>query len=70
MNQAQASRRHFLKISALLPISGLLLSPAIASIRIDPSVPAKDLTQSSPLSARADIRNVDFDSHNFMWNFR
>ncbi|UNM95772.1 twin-arginine translocation signal domain-containing protein [Ignatzschineria rhizosphaerae] len=68
MKQHQSSRRDFLKKSALLSLGSLFIPPAIAQLYE---------TKESPITAkhlqrhhRADIRSVDFDSHNFMLNFR
>lgn len=67
MKPQQNSRRRFLQISALLPAS-LLLSPAMALLPIEQTAITPEIA-SAP-SIRADIRNLDFDSHNFMWNFK
>lgn len=69
MTQHQSSRRRFLKISALLPMSALLLSPAIAQLK---EYSPKPMTNHSNTQSqlRADVRSLDFDSHDFMWNFR
>ena len=67
MKPQQNSRRRFLQISLLLPAS-LLLSPAMAILPIEQDAITPEIA-SSP-SIRADIRNLDFDSHNFMWNFK
>lgn len=69
MNHHQSSRRQFLKISALLPFSGLLLSPAIANFYEDSSAKVPEQVTTRSAIPRADIRNLDFDSHNFRRNF-
>lgn len=71
MKQSATSRRQFLKMSAFMPLSGLFLSTAAAQIF---SQDQSAITQISESSAhdpvfnryhRADIRSVDFASHNF-----
>lgn len=70
MNQHQSSRRQFLKMSALLPISGLLLSPAIAHFYPHQANIRSHKNADFQPTVRADIRTLEFDSHNFFLNFR
>lgn len=71
MSHYQSSRRRFLKMSALLPVSAILLSPAIAQFKeITPESIMHKPDAVQPQHLRADIRSLDFDSHNFMWNFK
>ncbi|GAA5100260.1 hypothetical protein GCM10023338_14780 [Wohlfahrtiimonas larvae] len=57
------SRRNFLKIGSLLLV-GVVLTPVMAV------TPKNDVKQISKLSNRSDVRSLDFDSHNFLLNFR
>ncbi|MHC5225124.1 hypothetical protein [Ignatzschineria sp. LJL83] len=71
MKQSSTSRRKFLKVSALMPLSGLFLSTATAQIfsqdssKIVPIHESSAHDQSFNRYLRADIRSVDFASHNF-----
>lgn len=71
MNHSPSSRRAFLKACALLPLSTLLLSPAVATL-ISPSKSTNRHLKNAavPQGTRADIRSLDFDSHNFSHNFK
>ena len=71
MNYVDQSRRSFLKVSSLLTI-GVALTPVMAVF------PNHEVSQSHSdisfkqdvLPIRSDIRSLDFDSHNFLLNFR
>lgn len=71
MKQSSTSRRQFLKMSALMPLSGLFLSTATAQIFSQDQTDIKPIRESSTHDAfsnryhRSDIRSVDFASHNF-----
>lgn len=72
MRNIQSSRRAFLRSSALLTISSILL-PAVSLANV-----SHNATEANPRSqraqksgnTRADIRSLDFDSHAFRSNFK
>ena len=74
----QHSRRKFLQSSALLTLSSLCITPALAFVSHEDAVkealPIASNTQNPPSNlpsqTRADIRSIDFDSHNFLLNYR
>lgn len=71
MKQSSTSRRKFLKVSALMPLSGIFLSTAIAQIFSQDQTDIQPIHENSVHDSfsnkyhRADIRSVDFASHNF-----
>ncbi len=71
MKTMNNSRRSFLKISSLLTI-GVALTPvtALFSNQYSSQNHSDVSLQRNELSARSDIRSLDFDSHNFLFNFR
>ncbi len=76
--KTQQSRRKFLQSSALLTLSSLCISPALAVITHEKvSRNTRVITDNHPqavsdstLQTRADIRSIDFDSHDFLLNYR
>lgn len=68
MNQ---SRRSFLKMSSLLTV-GIALTPAMAMFsNHETNLDHSDCSLAhNSLPTRADVRSLDFDSHNFIVNFR
>ena len=65
------SRRSFLKMGSLLTIS-VALTPAMAVFsnhEVNQSHSDISLKQ-DVLPMRSDVRSLDFDSHNFLLNFR
>ena len=71
MKIVDQSRRSFLKISSLLTV-GIALTPAMALFSGHENIPSlSDVsTEHNALPARSDIRSLDFDSHNFLLNFK
>ena len=71
MNYVDQSRRSFLKIGSLLTV-GIALTPAMALFLSHGNIPSlSDVsTEHNTLPTRSDIRSVDFDSHNFLLNFK
>lgn len=68
MQRSPFSRRDFLKASALLSVSTLLIYPTIAHFHTPEESKKNSVNHNSQI--RADIRSVDFDSHDFRRNFR
>ncbi|MGL4673788.1 MAG: twin-arginine translocation signal domain-containing protein [Wohlfahrtiimonas sp.] len=71
MNYVDKSRRSFLKMGSLLTI-GVALTPAMAifsSHKTNQNHSDTSLKQ-DVLPIRSDVRSLDFDSHNFLLNFR
>lgn len=71
MKIVDKSRRSFLKMGSLLTI-GVVLTPAMAIFanhEASPSYSDTSLKQ-DVLPTRSDVRSLDFDSHNFLLNFR
>lgn len=68
MSLSFSSRRQFLKTSSLLAL-GAFLAPAFASLpdKIAPNI-QNDLENNKIPNARADIRSLDFESHNILLN--
>lgn len=74
----QQSRRKFLQSSALLTLSSLCIPSALAVITHEsaPQDTRPTTTNSSQKGSntaaqpRADIRSIDFDSHDFLLNYR
>lgn len=72
MRNIQSSRRAFLRSSALLTISSILL-PAVSLANVSHNTTETNpRAQHSPKNGytRADIRSLDFDSHAFRSNFK
>ncbi len=71
MNYVDKSRRSFLKIGSLLTV-GIVLTPAMAIFsNHEVSQNHSDVsTEHNILPIRSDVRSLDFDSHNFLLNFR
>lgn len=65
------SRRSFLKMGSLLTI-GIVLTPAMAvfSNREVNQNHSDIALKQDVLPMRSDVRSLDFDSHNFLLNFR
>lgn len=61
------SRRSFLKMSSLL-VAGIALTPAMALVPNLDSV--HSLKNNKASFNRSDIRSLDFDSHEFLLNFK
>lgn len=71
MKVLNASRRSFLKMGSLLTV-GIALTPTMAIFSNHEShIDHSDVTmRHNILPTRSDIRSLDFDSHNFLLNFR
>ena len=71
MKTVNDSRRSFLKMGSLLTI-GVALTPAMAIFaNHEVSQSHSDISfKQDVLPIRSDIRSLDFDSHNFLLNFR
>jgi len=71
MKTVNDSRRSFLKIGSLLTI-GIALTPVMAVFpNHEVSLSHSDIAlKQDVLPIRSDIRSLDFDSHNFLLNFR
>lgn len=65
MNTMNQSRRSFLKVGSLLTI-GVILTPAMSVF----SNHSDNTGQQKVWPIRSDVRSLDFDSHNFLLNFR
>ena len=71
MKTVNDSRRSFLKMGSLLTI-GVALTPAMAIFaNHEVSQSHSDISfKQDVLPIRSDIRSLDFDSHDFLLNFR
>lgn len=71
MKTVNDSRRSFLKIGSLLTI-GVALTPVMAIFaNHEVSQSHSDIAlKQDVLPIRSDVRSLDFDSHNFLLNFR
>ena len=71
MKIVDQSRRSFLKISSLLTV-GIALTPAMVLFSSHENIQSHSdaSTEHNALPVRSDIRSLDFDSHNFLLNFK
>lgn len=72
MKTVDQSRRSFLKIGSLLTVGIVLTTPAMALFSTHENIPSFSdaSTEHNTLPTRSDIRSLDFDSHNFLLNFK